>query len=382
MTKNVPLRLMLLGGFVLQKGDREIVIAASGQRLIALLALHRRPLTRLRAAGTLWPEFSTKRSLADLRTTLWRINQSGEAIVTASQSAVALNADIDVDVLNLMALTRQLDQAAVGLEQADLDSLTVTELTSDLLPDWYDEWVQDERESLRQIRLHGLETLAAALSRAGRHADAIQAALAAIRMEPLRETAHRTLIEAHLAEGNWSEARRQFGQCRRLLREELGVEPSESMRRLVKPDPVLAGSRVLYGGAASAVTIPASRRGHSGGDKDELVRQPVLSFGDRNPSASPNSPLSSTGRAEATTQSAPARPCGHLVSAGQRRCRSRSFSSYSLSSRFCSRCSRTSAPCSSTCSRCSSCSARRCSLGVACPSRSCSCRESSSSCRA
>lgn len=75
-------------------------------------------------------------------------------------------------------------------------------------------------------------------------------------MEPLRETAHRTLIEAHLAEGNWSEARRQFRECRRLLREELGVEPSESTRRLIKPEPVLAVSRALYGSAASVVTIP------------------------------------------------------------------------------------------------------------------------------
>ena len=58
MTTSIPLRLALLGGFQLQKGDREIVIAASGQRLVALLALHHRPLTRLRAAGTLWPEFS------------------------------------------------------------------------------------------------------------------------------------------------------------------------------------------------------------------------------------------------------------------------------------------------------------------------------------
>jgi DNA-binding SARP family transcriptional activator len=240
MASSVPLRLALLGGFGLRKGSREITIAASGQRLIALLAFHRCPLTRVRAAGTLWSEFSTKRSLADLRTTLWRVNQSGEDIVTATQSTLALSANIEVDVLKLIALTRQLDQAAVGLARIDLDSVTLSGLTGDLLPDWYEEWVQDERESLRQIRLHGLETLAVALSRAGRHAEAIQAALAAIRIEPLRETAHRTLIQAHLAEGNWSEARRQFRECRRLLREELGVEPSESTRRLINPEPVFA----------------------------------------------------------------------------------------------------------------------------------------------
>lgn len=275
MASRVPLRLALLGGFVLRKGSRDIVVAASGQRLIALLALHNGPLTRMRAAGILWPEFSTKRSLADLRTTLWRVNQCGEDIVTATQSTLALSTDVDVDVLRLVALTRRLDQAAVGLARIDLDLVTLSELTGDLLPDWYEEWVQDERESLRQIRLHGLEILAAALSRAGRHADAIQAALAAIRIEPLRETAHRSLIEAHLAEGNWSEARRQFGECSRLLREELGVEPSESMHRLMKPEPI-AGSHMLHRGAARAAKIPASRRGHGGGNEGEPVRQRVL----------------------------------------------------------------------------------------------------------
>jgi DNA-binding SARP family transcriptional activator len=53
-------------------------------------------------------------------------------------------------------------------------------------------------------------------------------------LEPLRESAHSTLIEMHLAEGNRSEAWRQFQRCRRLLREELGVEPSDSMRLLLE----------------------------------------------------------------------------------------------------------------------------------------------------
>jgi DNA-binding SARP family transcriptional activator len=47
-------------------------------------------------------------------------------------------------------------------------------------------------------------------------------------MEPLCETAHRALIETHLAEDNWSEAYRQFQQHRRLLRDELDVEPSDA----------------------------------------------------------------------------------------------------------------------------------------------------------
>jgi DNA-binding SARP family transcriptional activator len=234
MALGVPLRLALLGRFALMRGDLEIEIAAGGQRLVALLALRDRQVTRQYVAGNLWPEYSTERALADLRTTLWRVNQSDERIVTATTARLGLYADIDVDVRRLITFARRLGEAADEPAPIELESIELSELSRDLLPDWYDTWLQDEREELRQTRLHALETLARALSAAGRHAMAIQAALAAIRLEPLRETAHRTLIETHLAEGNWSEALRQFRRCQRLLREELGVEPSESMRRLLK----------------------------------------------------------------------------------------------------------------------------------------------------
>jgi DNA-binding SARP family transcriptional activator len=235
-------KLALLGGFVLRRGDREIPIAANGQRLIALLALNDRPIARARAAGMLWPDFSTHRSLADLRTTLWRVNQSAEGVVAASRSSLLLGENVEVDVRLMIAVSQRLRDDPSSLAGVDLDAVPLTEISRDLLPDWYEEWVQDEREGLRQIRLHTLEAIATVLSEAGRHADAIQVALAAIRLEPLRETAHRTLVEAHIAEGNWSEARRQFQRCRRLLREELGVEPSESIRRLVESEPIFAAS--------------------------------------------------------------------------------------------------------------------------------------------
>lgn len=229
MAPGTPPRLTLIGGFVLRRDGREFGIAISGQRLIALLALRDRPVGRLHVAGILWPDYSSERSLADLRTTLWRVNQSCGGVITATPSALGLGADIEVDVRALVEFARRLNTA----EAIDLDSVGLADLAGELLPDWYDEWLQDEREGLRQIRLHALESLAHRLSACGRHAEAIQAALAAIRLEPLRETAHRTLIETHLAEGNWSEACRQFRRCQRLLRDELGIEPSESLRLLL-----------------------------------------------------------------------------------------------------------------------------------------------------
>jgi DNA-binding SARP family transcriptional activator len=234
MAPNVLLRLTLIGGFALRRGGEELRIAASGQRLIALLALRNRPAGRLHVAGTLWPDCSTDRSLGDLRTTLWRIRRSSDRVIATSPSDLWLDGHVEVDVRDLVAFACRLNRPETAPDSADLDSVSLASLTGDLLPDWYDDWLLDEREELRQTRLHALESLARHLSACGRHADAIQAALAAIRLEPLRETAHHTLIEIHLAEGNRSEACRQFQRCRRMLRDELGVEPSASMRLLLE----------------------------------------------------------------------------------------------------------------------------------------------------
>jgi Bacterial transcriptional activator domain len=73
------------------------------------------------------------------------------------------------------------------------------------------------------------------LTGAGRFGAAVQAGLAAVAGEPLRESAHRTLIRAHLAEGNPGEAVRQYHLYRRLLADELAIEPSPAIRGLVQP---------------------------------------------------------------------------------------------------------------------------------------------------
>lgn len=237
MAPKVSLRLKLIGGFALWRGSQELGIGTSGQRLIALLALRDRPVGRLNVAAILWPDYSTERSLADLRTALWRVNQSSEQMIAATPSFLRLGGEVEVDVRNIVAFAHRLNQVGTASQTVDMDSVSLADLADELLPDWYDDWLLDERERLRQTQLHALESLARGLSTSGRYADAIQAALAAIRFEPLRETAHRTLIEIHLAEGNRSEATRQFRRCRRLFREELGVEPSDSLRLLSEAMP-------------------------------------------------------------------------------------------------------------------------------------------------
>jgi len=107
-------------------------------------------------------------------------------------------------------------------------------LGGELLPGWYDDWVLLERERLRQLRMHALEDVAVRLMAAGRYGDALQSALAAVRAEPLRESAHRTVVRVHLAEGNVVEALRAYEQFRTMLADDLGVQPSSQFSRLVE----------------------------------------------------------------------------------------------------------------------------------------------------
>ena len=90
-----------------------------------------------------------------------------------------------------------------------------------------------EREQVRQIRVHALEALSSRLRADDRFAESVQAALAAIAAEPLRESAHNALIAAYLGEGNFAEAHQHFQRYSRMLWSELRLSPSVTLDQLL-----------------------------------------------------------------------------------------------------------------------------------------------------
>lgn len=225
--RETAIQVRLLHGFELQCGGQKITLPLSSQRLVAFLALHNRPLLRVYVAGSLWLDASEARSHANLRSALWRLRQSGHFVVEATPSHLALGQGVEVDVHRVLALSRGLlRDPSGGLDQ---------ELTGDLLPDWYDDWLDMERERLRQLRLHALEAVAERLLAERRYGEAVEAALAAVETDPLRESAHRLLVKVYLAEGNWGEALRQYRVFCSRLHDELGLRPSGQMEELVRP---------------------------------------------------------------------------------------------------------------------------------------------------
>jgi DNA-binding SARP family transcriptional activator len=223
-------RLCLIGGFALLERSRLLPVPAACQRVLASVALSGRAILRLRVAALLWPDSPEARATAGLRSTLWRLRRIRPGILISTGQHLILDPALDVDVHRLSAEATRLRCA----EFTHVDSGAVSHFLGDLLPDWYDDWVLMERERFRQVRLHALEHLCRLLIEAGRTGEAIDAGLAAVAGEPLRETAQIGLISAYLAEGNRCEALRQYERYRALLRRELGLEPSMELREVVR----------------------------------------------------------------------------------------------------------------------------------------------------
>jgi DNA-binding SARP family transcriptional activator len=224
-------RLGLLGGFLLSIDRDPVRLQTDAQRVLAFLAMQDRPARRAHVAATLWLDAPEPRAAASLRSALWKLRRTGAPLIETYGDAIELASRVTVDLRDGATLARLASNAPSWWRPADED---VELLKDDLLPGWYDDWVLEERERYRQLRLHALESLCRRLADLGRFGTAVQAGLAVVAADPLRETGQRTLIEAFLAEGNRSEAVAQYSRFRTLLVEELGTEPSPDLRALIE----------------------------------------------------------------------------------------------------------------------------------------------------
>jgi DNA-binding SARP family transcriptional activator len=221
----------LLDGFDLSRDGASVEVPLASQRLVAFLALHDRPLLRLFVAGSLWLDAEEERSCANLRSTLWRLRRRGHPVVEATVTHVRLARTVVVDVRELVRAARSVLDGTEADGERSLDELRHS---GDLLPDWYEDWLEPERERLRQLRLHALEAAAERALADDRPAHAVDLALGALRQERLRESLHALVIRGHLAQGNRNDAIRHYRSHVSRLHDELGLTPNAQIVALLE----------------------------------------------------------------------------------------------------------------------------------------------------
>jgi DNA-binding SARP family transcriptional activator len=227
-------QLRLLGGFGIAVEGRPIVLPPSAQRVLAALALRPQEWDRTALGEMLYPDGRRSQVSASLRSALWRSKrEAGPALVASRGQRLCLTEHVSVDLQVWMQHVRFL------MSQSRIDPATdcsehVEALSQELLPSWTEEWLVLERQRWDLLRLHALERLADRFAADGRHVNALEAGLAAVAIEPYRESAHRAIIKAYIAEGNSANALAQYHRCQRILIRELGVRPTAQLQELVQ----------------------------------------------------------------------------------------------------------------------------------------------------
>lgn len=260
-------RLRVVSGFQVSIGDAIVRVPFHVERLLAYLAIHERDQPRQRVASHLWMDLPDVRAAANLRTALWRGRAALGGLIVCTRGRLSLDPSCDVDVRRLDGLARRLLHTEADVAESDVD---LSLMSGDLLPDWDDEWIDAERERVQQLRVHALEAWCRRLIADARFAEALDVGLLAVAVQPLRETAQRLVIEAHLAEGNVAEAHRRYQRFRTQLWDEMGLAPSRELRDLVATS--MGGG---VGGAAGGTVGGASRiraRRRSGPRRRPVIR--------------------------------------------------------------------------------------------------------------
>ena len=226
--------LSLLSSFELTSAGDPVSLPVPAQRLLAFVALRDRPVLRTYVAEKLWLNSTEKRACGSLRSALWRLRRLGFVLIDVTSGRLRLEPRVVVDVRLCLVgraacSTRRMGQVASCAGVGNLGDA----IFGELLPDWYDDWLLVERERLRELRVRALERVCERLTALRSFGPAIEAGLAAVHAEPLRESAHRCLIGVYLAEGNQAEALRAYRAYRNVLDGELALEPSARMDELI-----------------------------------------------------------------------------------------------------------------------------------------------------
>jgi tetratricopeptide (TPR) repeat protein len=252
----LPHRITVLGAFTLAVDGAPVALSVDARRLVAYLAVHRRPQARAALAADLWPGVAAADRL--LAEAIAAVDVPG-LLAEREPETLALAEGVAVDLADAMRLIRILPTLPAGT------AVDTTVLTADILPGWTAAWIEIERERFRQLRLHAIEERSQRLITAGRFDDAVAMAKVAVRTAPSRESARRALIEAYVAKGDLAAAVNEYDQYQELLRSSLGGPIAHGLEGLFPTTPAWPVLRARSMMPRSAVQLPGGVRTTRGG---------------------------------------------------------------------------------------------------------------------
>ncbi|WP_339129964.1 BTAD domain-containing putative transcriptional regulator [Streptomyces sp. f51] len=246
------LRFSVLGPVRAWLGDDPLPAGSPQQRalLAALLLRDGRTATASELIDALWGDEPPSQALAALRTYASRLRKALGAEVLVSESggyAIRSLREGALDHVNAQELAADAEKA-----RASGDLSRARDLLRDALALWDGEplasipgpYAETQRARLEEWRLQLLESRLDMDLEQGFHAEAVSELTALTAAHPLRERLRELLMLALYRSGRQAEALAVYADTRRLLADELGVDPraglKELQQRILQADPGLA----------------------------------------------------------------------------------------------------------------------------------------------
>lgn len=282
----------LLGGFRITYSGEPVrgIETARLQSLFAYLdlVLHPgAPQSRQHLSFRFWPDSPEAQARTNLRQLLYHLRHAlpeSDRLLCVDTRTVQWRPDApyDLDVANFEHAVVRADEADQRADQGAARAALkeAAELyRGDLLPGCYEDWIEPERERLRQEYTGVLERLAVMMEDQRDYVAAISYAERLLRRDPLRETSYRSLMRLHSLNGDRADALRVYHDCLTALRQELGVDPDLATRalheRLLKAD-AKPGRKDAPRSTVPAVEFPLV--GRRVGGQPTYVRHSATSF--------------------------------------------------------------------------------------------------------
>ena len=234
------IRLHVLGDYQIQSTSGSLITlpARKSQALIAYLSIKPTQLvSRDKIAGILWSSTGPEQARQSLRQLLSTLRKD-LASISSSQRILIEEADfLGIDPTGVTADVNEFETAvakgaeeslarAIALYRGDfLDGFTINE-------ERFDNWALAERDRLRRMALRAHTHLIELQTRRDAIDEAIGTAQGAIRIDPLQESMHRTLMRLYMKRGDLAAALQQYDICSRSLKRELGVDPDAETKSL------------------------------------------------------------------------------------------------------------------------------------------------------
>lgn len=234
------IRLTVLGGFEIRdvEGRPLHLHCKKAAAMLSYLAVcGGRAQTRDKLAGLLWEDADAHRAYNSLRQAVFLANEACRELAAqpliCQRDTIAINKEcLASDVWDFERGTAegspQALERAVECYRGDLlDGFSIDGFS-------FTEWLTIERERLHQAALDVCASLLAHHLAENAVTCALRVAQRKLRIDPMDEATHRSLIAIYAAQGRTAMAVRQYQMCRQILAREMGIEPDVETRCLVE----------------------------------------------------------------------------------------------------------------------------------------------------